>query len=38
MIQDEAFRCKDITERLLDFSRIGELKRQQRTCENWCRA
>jgi signal transduction histidine kinase len=28
MIQDEAFRCKEITERLLDFSRIGEFKRQ----------
>jgi two-component system NtrC family sensor kinase len=27
MIQDEAFRCKDITERLLDFSRIGDVKR-----------
>lgn len=28
MIQDEAFRCKEITERLLDFSRMGEVKRQ----------
>jgi signal transduction histidine kinase len=28
MIQDEAFRCKDITERLLDFARIGNVKRQ----------
>jgi two-component system NtrC family sensor kinase len=28
MIQDEAFRCKEITEKLLDFSRIGEVKRQ----------
>ncbi|MBI2823864.1 MAG: HAMP domain-containing histidine kinase [Planctomycetia bacterium] len=28
MIQDEAFRCKEITERLLDFSRIGDVKRQ----------
>lgn len=27
MIQDEAFRCKGITERLLDFSRVGDLKR-----------
>ncbi|MES1213568.1 MAG: HAMP domain-containing sensor histidine kinase [Singulisphaera sp.] len=27
-IQDEAFRCKEITERLLDFARIGEVKRQ----------
>jgi signal transduction histidine kinase len=28
MIQNEAFRCKEITEKLLDFSRIGEAKRQ----------
>jgi two-component system, NtrC family, sensor kinase len=28
MIQDEAFRCKGITERLLDFSRLGDVKRQ----------
>ncbi len=28
MIQDEAFRCKEITEKLLDFSRLGELQRQ----------
>ena len=28
MIQSEAFRCKEITEKLLDFSRIGEVKRQ----------
>ncbi len=28
MIQTEAFRCKEITEKLLDFSRIGEVKRQ----------
>ncbi len=28
MIQDEAFRCKEITERLLDFSRMGDVKRQ----------
>nr|AUN37411.1 sensor histidine kinase [uncultured bacterium] len=28
MIQDEAFRCKEITEKLLDFSRIGEVRRQ----------
>jgi two-component system, NtrC family, sensor kinase len=28
MIQGEAFRCKGITERLLDFSRIGQGKRQ----------
>lgn len=29
MIQEEAFRCKRITERLLDFSRCGEIQRQQ---------
>lgn len=28
MIQDEAFRCKTITERLLAFSRTGERKRE----------
>jgi two-component system NtrC family sensor kinase len=28
MIQNEAFRCKEITERLLDFSRIGQAMRQ----------
>ena len=28
MIQTEAFRCKEITEKLLDFSRIGDVKRQ----------
>ncbi len=28
MVQDEAFRCKEITEKLLDFSRIGQVKRQ----------
>ncbi len=27
-IQDEAFRCKGITERLLDFSRLGDVPRQ----------
>ena len=26
MIQDEAFRCKEITEKLLDFSRLGEVQ------------
>lgn len=26
-IQDEAFRCKGITERLLDFSRLGDVRR-----------
>lgn len=29
MIQDEAFRCKAITERLLDFSRLGDLEKHQ---------
>ncbi|MGD9720263.1 MAG: sensor histidine kinase [Pirellulales bacterium] len=28
MIQNEAFRCKGITERLLDFSRTGDVARQ----------
>ena len=28
LIQSEAFRCKEITEKLLDFSRLGEVKRQ----------
>jgi signal transduction histidine kinase len=28
MIQDEAFRCKQITERLLDFSRLGNVEKQ----------
>ena len=28
MIQEEAFRCKQITERLLDFSRMGEAEKQ----------
>jgi signal transduction histidine kinase len=28
MIQTEAFRCKGITEKLLDFSRVGEVIRQ----------
>jgi signal transduction histidine kinase len=28
MIQEEAFRCKSITERLLEFSRTGEPKRE----------
>jgi len=30
MIQDEAFRCKGITDRLLDFSRLGDVERH--TC------
>jgi signal transduction histidine kinase len=29
MVQEEAFRCKRITERLLDFSRVGDLQRQR---------
>ncbi len=33
-IQDEAFRCKGITERLLDFSRLGESQRKQSTDVN----
>lgn len=28
LIQQEAFRCKGITEKLLDFSRLGEVRRQ----------
>ena len=28
MIQDEAFRCKEITSRLLDFARLGDVQRQ----------
>ena len=28
MVQDEAFRCKQITEKLLDFSRLGQTERQ----------
>lgn len=30
-IQDEAFRCKGITERLLDFSRMGDIRQKQAT-------
>ncbi|GAB5403638.1 MAG: ATP-binding protein [Aureliella sp.] len=33
-IQDEAFRCKGITERLLDFSRLGESQAKQPTDVN----
>ncbi|MFN6398326.1 MAG: sensor histidine kinase [Planctomycetota bacterium] len=33
-IQDEAFRCKGITERLLDFSRLGTNQRKQQTDMN----
>ena len=28
MIQNEAFRCKEITEKLLDFARVGPVRRQ----------
>ncbi len=38
MIQTEAFRCKEITEKLLDFSRMGEVRRAAPTCANWCKA
>lgn len=30
-IQEEAFRCKGITERLLDFSRMGDIRQKQST-------
>ena len=33
-IQDEAFRCKGITERLLDFSRLGDSQEKQETDVN----
>ena len=29
MIQEEAFRCKSITEKLLDFSRCGDIQRER---------
>ena len=29
MMQEEAFRCKEITERLLDFSRLGDVQQQE---------
>ncbi|HMB07047.1 MAG TPA: HAMP domain-containing sensor histidine kinase [Isosphaeraceae bacterium] len=29
MIQEEAFRCKDITEKLLDFSRCADIQRER---------
>lgn len=29
IVQNEAFRCKEITEKLLDFSRVGDVKRQE---------
>lgn len=33
-IQDEAFRCKGITDRLLDFSRLNDTQRKQETDVN----
>ena len=38
MIQNEAFRCKGITERLLDFSRLGDTRRQNTDLRGWCKA
>jgi signal transduction histidine kinase len=38
MIQDEAFRCKSITERLLEFSRTGEPRREQTDLRNLVQA
>ncbi len=39
MIQTEAFRCKEITEKLLDFSRIGPTSSGRTpTWASWCRA
>ena len=36
MIQNEAFRCKGITEKLLDFSRIGRCRAaEHRPAANW---
>jgi len=29
MIEEEAFRCKEITERLLDFSRLGDVEKHE---------
>ncbi|MEM7316908.1 MAG: HAMP domain-containing sensor histidine kinase, partial [Planctomycetota bacterium] len=34
MIQDEAFRCKQITEQLLDFARLEEVQRQRTDLRN----
>jgi signal transduction histidine kinase len=34
MIQEEAFRCKSITEKLLDFSRCADIQRQQTDLAN----
>ena len=36
MIQEEAFRCKSITERLLAFSRTGERRREMTDLGSWC--
>ena len=38
MIQEEAFRCKHITERLLEFSRTGEPKREPTDLRNLVQA
>ena len=39
MIQTEAFRCKGITEKLLDFSRMGDVTpTEHRSAASWCRA
>ena len=38
MIQSEAFRCKEITQNLLEFSRVGERRREPRNSSDWCRA
>ncbi len=37
-IQDEAFRCKGITERLLDFARLGQAEKRSKTdlCQLVC--
>lgn len=35
-IQDEAFRCKNITEKLLDFSRMGDLEKQPTDLRQLC--
>jgi signal transduction histidine kinase len=35
-IQDEAFRCKNITEKLLDFSRMGDTEKQPTDLRQLC--
>ena len=35
-IQDEAFRCKNITEKLLDFSRMGDLEKHPTDLKQLC--